>query len=454
MEHQKFANILKNYINESKLTISSLSRYSNVNRTLIQKFIAGSQLPSNYETLEKILNHLALTSSQKNQLKQLYKIEKMGLEKYEQLNMLDDFINNISSYHQNHSNYYIQINLKQQLNQAKNHEELKLLLYSFLTSIEDETLDLLLNIDDVLYPVILQFMKQKKFNIRIILCLSNLYNHYSFNLLQLKKLLPFLEFKNIDIHYTYLDNPNLYSLYPFSISSKKQLLLINHSISQGLSVNNFNFQKEFDYKFINTHNLIEVFHDNISSLKNILNFNDPNQKAIYYCGDLFLLPYFDEQLLESHYIGKEKYKHEVINSFIKFKKHIHENIIKNGLCLYCQLQPILDDYLPLGLSSQLFKPFNKNELKSTYHNLLNDLNTNSKIEFITFKKNNIFAKDIIIQTNRTKTLIKNNYLSFNILESSINQNFKRLPYLLNEFKEVIYTNEKSIQYLSNYINNL
>ena len=227
MEHQKFANILKNYINESKLTISSLSRYSNVNRTLIQKFIAGSQLPSNYETLEKILNHLALTSSQKNQLKQLYKIEKMGLEKYEQLNMLDDFINNISSYHQNHSNYYIQINLKQQLNQAKNHEELKLLLYSFLTSIEDETLDLLLNIDDVLYPVILQFMKQKKFNIRIILCLSNQYNHYSFNLLQLKKLLPFLEFKNIDIHYTYLDNPNLYSLYPFSISSKKQLLIIN-----------------------------------------------------------------------------------------------------------------------------------------------------------------------------------------------------------------------------------
>lgn len=85
----------------------------------------------------------------------------MGLEKYEQLNMLDDFINNISSYHQNHSNYYIQINLKQQLNQAKNREELKLLLYSFLTSIEDETLDLLLNIDDVLYPVILQFMKQK-----------------------------------------------------------------------------------------------------------------------------------------------------------------------------------------------------------------------------------------------------------------------------------------------------
>ena len=26
--------------------------------------------------------------------------------------------------------------------------------------------------------------------------------------------------------------------------------------------------------------------------------------------------------------------------------------------------------------------------------------------------------------------------------------------LINEFKEVIYTNEKSIQYLSNYINNL
>ena len=450
MEHQKFASVLKNYINESKLTISSLSRYSNVNRTLIQKFIAGSQLPSNYETLEKILNHLALTPSQKDQLKQLYKIEKIGLEKYEQLSMLDCFMNNLSLYHQYHSNYYIQVNLKQQLNQAKNREELKLLLYSFLTSINDETLDLLLNIDDVLYPVILQFIKQKKFNIRIILCLSSQYNHYSFNLLQLKKLLPLLEFKNIEIHYTYLDNPNQYSLYPFSISSKKQLLLINHSISQGILVDNFNFQKEFDYKFINTHNLIDIFHNETSNFKNILNFNDLNQKPIYYCGDLFLLPYLDEQLLENHYIGKPKYKHELINNFIEFK----ENIIKNGLCLYCQLPPILDDYLPLGLPSQLFKPFSKNELKLAYYNLLNDLNTNSKIEFITFKKNNIFAKDVIIQTSQTKTLIKNNHLSFNILESSINQGFERLPYLLNEFKEVTYTKEKSIQYLSNYINNL
>lgn len=450
MEHQKFASVLKNYINESKLTISSLSRYSNVNRTLIQKFIAGSQLPSNYKTLEKILNHLALTPSQKDQLKQLYKIEKIGLEKYEQLSMLDCFMNNLSSYQQYHSNYYIQVNLKQQLNQAKNREELKLLLYSFLTSINDETLDLLLNIDDVLYPVILQFIKQKKFNIRIILCLSSQYNHYSFNLLQLKKLLPLLEFKNIEIHYTYLDNPNQYSLYPFSISSKKQLLLINHSISQGILVDNFNFQKEFDYKFINTHNLIDIFHDEISNFKNILNFNDLNQKPIYYCGDLFLLPYLDEQLLENHYIGKPKYKRELINNFIEFK----ENIIKNGLCLYCQLPPILDDYLPLGLPSQLFKPFSKNELKLAYYNLLNDLNTNSKIEFVTFKKNNIFAKDVIIQTSQTKTLIKNNHLSFNILESSINQSFERLPYLLNEFKEVTYTKEKSIQYLSNYINNL
>lgn len=118
MEHQKFASVLKNYINESKLTISSLSRYSNVNRTLIQKFIAGSQLPSNYETLEKILNHYALTPSQKDQLKQLYKIEKIGLEKYKQLSMLDCFMNNLSSYHQYHSNYYIQVNLKQQLNSS------------------------------------------------------------------------------------------------------------------------------------------------------------------------------------------------------------------------------------------------------------------------------------------------------------------------------------------------
>ena len=63
MDKYTFASVLKEHITESKLSIASLSRLSDVNRTMIQKYISGTQLPTNHEILNKILNHLALTQS-------------------------------------------------------------------------------------------------------------------------------------------------------------------------------------------------------------------------------------------------------------------------------------------------------------------------------------------------------------------------------------------------------
>ena len=113
-----------------------------------------------------------------------------------------------------------------------------------------------------------------------------------------------------------------------------------------------------------------------------------------------------------------------------------------------------DCSLPLGLPKSLFKPFEKKELKSAYHNLLNDAKSDSKITFLAIKNNDFLSKDFFIQTNQNKTFVKNKIFAFNILESSINENFKSLPFFLEKYKEITYTKEKSIQYLINYIDNL
>lgn len=49
MDKYTFASVLKEHITESKLSIASLSRLSDVNRTMIQKYISGTQLPANHE---------------------------------------------------------------------------------------------------------------------------------------------------------------------------------------------------------------------------------------------------------------------------------------------------------------------------------------------------------------------------------------------------------------------
>ena len=440
MDKYTFANVLKEHITESKLSIASLSRLSDVNRTMIQKYISGTQLPANHEILNKILNHLALTQSQKEELLQLYKIEKIGLDTYKQLLNLDSFINQLSIHNQSQSKCHIQVHFNQPMTQATNKEELKMLLFSFLSSLDNETIDIILNVDDALYSIILQFVEEKSLKAHIILCLSSQFHNYSMNLLQLEKLLPLLESNHVSVHYTYMDHPTRYSLYPFSINSIDKLLLINNDTSQGLLINQSNSKKEFDYHFMNTSLFIESYYDDISRFNNLLKLTYENKTVCCYCGELFLLPYMDEQLLESHYIGCESYKEELFSHFKTFKE--------TQFKLYCQLPIITDNYLPLGLPSTLFKPFTVKEIQSICLKLLENIDDDT--ELILFK-NNILNKDVVIMTGTTGSFVSNQALSFTILEPSINKSFDSLPLLFNNLKEAVYTKEESILYLQSYI---
>ena len=423
MDKYTFASVLKEHITESKLSIASLSRLSDVNRTMIQKYISGTQLPANHEILNKILSHLALTQPQKEELLQLYKIEKIGFDTYKQLLNLNSFISQLSIHNQSQSKCHIQVHFNQPMTQATNKEELKVLLYSFLSSLDNQTLDIILNVNDTLYPIILPFIKERKLN-----------------LFQLEKLLPLLESNHVSIHYTYIDCPTRYSLYPFSISSKDKLLLINNDISQGLLINQSNNQKEFNDHFINTSLFVESYYDDISRLNNLLKLSQENQTVCCYCGDLFLLPYMDKQLLESHYIGSESYKEELFTHFKTFKE--------TQFKLYCHLPIITNDYLPLGLPSTLFKPFTVKEIQSICLKLLENIDDNT--ELILFK-NNILNKDVVIMTGTAGSFVSNQALSFTILEPSINKILDSLPLLFNNLKEVVYTKEESILYLQSYI---
>lgn len=440
MDKYTFASVLKEHITESKLSIASLSRLSDVNRTMIQKYISGTQLPANHEILNKILSHLALTQPQKEELLQLYKIEKIGLDTYKQLLNLNSFISQLSIHNQSQSKCHIQVHFNQPMTQATNKEELKILLYSFLSSLDNQTLDIILNVNDTLYPIILPFIKERKLDTHIILCLSNQSTHYTMNLFQLEELLPLLESNNVSVYYTYIDCPTRYSLYPFSINSKDKLLLINNDITQGLLINQSNNQKEFNDHFINTSLFVESYYDDISRLNNLLKLSHENQTVCCYCGDLFLLPYMDKQLLESHYIGSESYKEELFSHFKTFKE--------TQFKLYCHLPIITNDYLPLGLPSTLFKPFTVKEIQSICLKLLENIDDNT--ELILFK-NNILNKDVVIMTGTTGSFVSNQALSFTILEPSINKSLDSLPLLFNNLKEVVYTKEESTLYLQSYI---
>lgn len=453
MNTENFAFTLKKYITNSKLSVSTLSKYSNINRSLIQKFISGYQLPSNNEVLERLISCLAITDHEKKEVKQLYTREKIGYENCEKLNIMMDFINTLcfptTSFDQS---FKIHVDLSSQIAFANNVEELKILLYSFLSSVHNDNneIEIMLNIDDILFPIIYQFLKQENFKVNIILCFHQI-DHLNTNLIQLNRILPFLYFDNVDIHYLYVDSTNNYSLYPYSINSKKNLLFINSSHNQGLLIGNDNYTTEYKFKFSSTLPFIETYLDEFSIQKNLLSFYLNNQKITYYCGDLFILPFLDIEILENHYIGEEENKDTILTLFDQFKVNFLDYLAHYKLDLYCQLQDIKDDVIPLGLSAAYFSPFSKHELVVPGQKLINHKN----ILLNVIKENKtIFSPSTIIQTNQTKTLVRNEKISFNVLEPSINNDFQLLPTLVKDLKESVYSESESREVLKKFINNI
>lgn len=119
-------------------------------------------------------------------------------------------------------------------------------------------------------------------------------------------------------------------------------------------------KKEFDYHFMNTSLFIESYYDDISRFNNLLKLTYENKTVCCYCGELFLLPYMDEQLLESHYIGSESYEVSHIKKncsvILKHLKKLNSNYIVNYLLL--QIITCLLDYHLHYLSHLLLKKFN------------------------------------------------------------------------------------------------
>lgn len=66
----------------------------------------------------------------------------------------------------------------------------------------------------------------------------------------------------------------------------------------------------------------------------------------------------------------------------------------------------------------------------------------------------MFSPSTIIQTNQTKTLVRNEKISFNVLEPSINHDFQLLPTLVKDLEESVYSESESREVLKKFINNM
>ena len=96
MDKVEFSVLLDYLIKNSSYSIKKLAEETNINRTVLQKYISGDRFPSSYANIEKIADKLTLSKQQREHLYNVYKIEKVGYHKYECLKSIKQIIENIS----------------------------------------------------------------------------------------------------------------------------------------------------------------------------------------------------------------------------------------------------------------------------------------------------------------------------------------------------------------------
>ena len=405
MHINNFSLLLKQYINESQYNVVTLSKLTNISRSSIQKFMSGIQIPKNYETIEKLIQFLPLSIIQKDELKKAYMIEQVGYLNYQKMTVLKEFIQSFNTYPSSSFNYNLSYKFNKINKFARNPEELKLMLHFIIEDAlnHSKQIKILMNADNPLFEIIYQYAKNyPDLVIKKIVNFKNLGNDVtSSNLEQLEKLLPLLLLKNkTSIKYIYgkENNPNHYSIFPYSIASDNYIILINSDYTLGMLINEnqkylineFNkknkLAKKLIYKSKNKTNYINTFLNTLTNQKNT-NFQIFSHISLIYT----YLKIFNQ--------NQSSYKNK-LNEFLQ------------------------NNHLTLYLTSD------QNTDKKCFTNIL----TNDHFNIHIINKNKInFPDDLLILNTQTSLILIFKNINITIYENTICQDFQLLDKLfINE----------------------
>ena len=77
-----FSDLLKHYVHEKNVKVMSLAHYCNLERSTVYKFINGKREPMSSELVDQIAYFIHLTPLETYQLKEAWKMARMGENSY------------------------------------------------------------------------------------------------------------------------------------------------------------------------------------------------------------------------------------------------------------------------------------------------------------------------------------------------------------------------------------
>lgn len=94
---ETLAEKLERYIESKNITLAALAKSCRIDRSTMFQYVHGTRPLKNREHLNQIMNRLALTLSEQEELTEVFEIEKMGYELFYRRKKLEDFIRSLPS---------------------------------------------------------------------------------------------------------------------------------------------------------------------------------------------------------------------------------------------------------------------------------------------------------------------------------------------------------------------
>ncbi|MCB6544515.1 helix-turn-helix domain-containing protein [Blautia glucerasea] len=89
-----FSDMLKHFIHEKDVKVGALAHYCNLERSTVYKFINGKREPMSAELVEQIAYFIKLTPLETQQLREAWKMSRLGEDVYYIRKSIDHFLCN------------------------------------------------------------------------------------------------------------------------------------------------------------------------------------------------------------------------------------------------------------------------------------------------------------------------------------------------------------------------
>lgn len=478
MDKVVFSVLLDYLIKNSSYSIKKLAEETNINRTVLQKYISGDRFPSSYANIEKIADKLTLSKQQREHLYNVYKIEKVGYHKYECLKSIKQIIENIS-YPKDVSDYDFNIDytFDSVSNFATNKDELVMIVRYLINQAKQSKshkIKVYLPKSNEIFKIIFDNLKSNSLlSMELLIKISTTEANQLDNIKQFENLLPIIFLDNCNIRYQYSDLSlmieNPFS-FPYLISSDTYTLLINTDLTSGIllekDINDY-LSKQFDNSF----NKADPFCKNITSVVDIVNyyvqsydFSNPNavNDIRSFSFEPCIVPNLDRYIIQEKYTGPQEYLQFIADFLLTYINKQLTHIKEGKKFVFYFTKSGLKSFYKTGrvseIPNQFYKPFSKNEVILILKRMLNLAKKHSNYQFYIVKESkfNIPNKFSLVLNNKNDVLFsiggKNDDTSVSIvlLEPILKNEFYSLTELI-ELEECYYDFEYSMQYLEDFI---